>query len=273
MNRDNLSCVVYWIYGDQCVDPFVDGYVGISTIVENRLRRHKYKSRFREHITGWDILFTGTQAECKKREKQLRPRPNIGWNVAIGGTELGNAMAGVPKGSAQRAKMRNAALVRYADPAERARASAIGKAAFADIDMTGPNNSHFGKPHTEAAKELIRLRIIERGGVAGKNNPMFGRKRTEEERRRISLGVKAAGPLTPEQAKRRHENTPRGERHHAFGKPRSEETNRKNREAQLAHDWSGERNGFFGKKHSTETRRILSERARARWTAKREAVS
>jgi len=84
------------------------------------------------------------------------------------------------------------------------------------------------------------------GGIV---NPVpLGTRRSDADRAAISKGVKAAGPLTPEQRARQIANTGRGKTHPNFGKPRWI-TN-----PQLGKNQNGERNPFFGKKHSEETR-------------------
>jgi hypothetical protein len=77
------------------------------------------------------------------------------------------------KPPAQRAKMREAALRRYQDPAERERTAAVVKEALKDVDRAGPNNSHFGKAHSRESKALISRRVAERGGHGGTKNPNY----------------------------------------------------------------------------------------------------
>jgi len=78
-----------------------------------------------------------------------------------------------PKSKETREKMRVAAIARYTNPKERERTSAAVKKALRGIDRTGPNNSHFGKPHSQDAKKKISDRVKERGGHRGLRNPNF----------------------------------------------------------------------------------------------------
>lgn len=186
------SCVVYWLYNNRCICPWRHGYIGISRNWLKRLKRH----RTNRGDFQWKHFFTGSVEDCMTIERQLRPRPGIGWNEAPGG-EYGGGSA--PKKEQTRELMRQAALHRYTDPAERERTSAVVKTALKNVDRSGTNNSNYGKQTSEAAKEKMRTKIIKRGGIAGSNNPMFGRKRTEAERRAISISTKL--------------NTPRGDDH------------------------------------------------------------
>ena len=68
--------------------------------------------------------------------------------------------------------MRQAALARYADPKERERTQQAVKKAFETIDRSGPNNSRYGVKQSEATKEKIRQRALERD-MGGANNPNY----------------------------------------------------------------------------------------------------
>jgi len=191
------TCVVYWLYDETCVDPSLDGYIGITTRLSRRIYSHKQSKCFPDFKCK--ILFEGTISKCRALEYQFRSKPNIGWNVGIGGN----------KG-------------RYP-----------------------------GYHMSEAAKEKVRAKIIERGGII---NPIpKGTRRSEAERTRISAGTIAAGPLTAEQQARRTANTPRGKAHHAFGKPM------KLTNPSLGKDQNGAKNPFFGRNHSKETRQKIRE--------------
>jgi hypothetical protein len=89
--------VVYWIHLKEHTDITKDGYVGVATNFQYRMLRHSNKtikldSHFSKAIKkyGWDclvkeIVFEGTSEECFAKEKELRPKFQIGWNEAIGG--------------------------------------------------------------------------------------------------------------------------------------------------------------------------------------------
>lgn len=190
MSKKGQSWFVYWLFDERCVCPWRHGYIGVCNNLPHRLFNHRRNRRFPPNW-DWKILLTApTEAECHKVERDFRPRHNIGWNQGIGGYRSGAGLAGVPKSTEQKEKMRAAALRRYADPAERLRTQKAVKDAFKTIDRSGANNGRYGYATSEATKEKIRFKIIERGGVAGDRNPMFGRKRSRAEKKAISEGVK-----------------------------------------------------------------------------------
>ncbi len=268
------ECIGYWLYDNTCRNIYRDGYVGITTAgLANRVKGHrKYNKRLPKQFEA-RIVFEGTITECARWETKLRPRPLIGWNIARGGLEFGVAMAGVPKSRRWRAWMRKIAKARFTDPAECER---LSKAVIAGMkasghDNAGPNNGRYGKPMSARGKAKTRATIAANGGRAGKNNANYGKRWPDRRRNTLSKKMKGRDCCTAAQARRRKAHTPRGRHHPAFGKPQSEATKQKNREAQLAHDWSGARNGFYGRKHTAETKAILSAKAKARETSKKHA--
>lgn len=186
---------VYWLYDAGCADPERDGYVGCTANLAVRLHGHLFgKGKGAQDLPAdfkHRVLFFGPREEALALELELRPGKNIGWNRYRGGgrSSLGTKQsdefrqfqaasakerfAGVPKSPEQREKMRAAALARYVDPTERERTSAAVKKAKKGVDQSGANNSHFGKPHSPAAKAKISQRLKERGGHAGENNPNY----------------------------------------------------------------------------------------------------
>ena len=174
--RAPMSWVVYWLFDAKCVCPWRHGYIGISKNIRRRVIRHRYSAKHGHNDRLPDtfeiqILFRGDIRQCLALEFQMRPRPYIGWNLGIGGCLDGSMLAGVPQTMKHRERIRAAALRRYSDPAERERTKTAVKAAFKTIDRSGANNSMFGRKMSEATKEKIRAKIIERGGVSGVNNP------------------------------------------------------------------------------------------------------
>ena len=166
--------VVYWLYDERCVCIWRHGYIGVTVTLERRLWRHRNEPRtsFLPDQFEGQVLFRGHIKHCLALEKKLRPTPGIGWNRLPGGL-AGHATKGVPKSPEQREKMRQAALKRYADPAEHERTARAVKKGLKGIDRSGSNNSNFGKPVSEETKEKMRQRIVERGGVDGQNNPNY----------------------------------------------------------------------------------------------------
>lgn len=166
-----MAYIVYWLHDQTCTNPMEHGYIGVTSRQRRRIIVHRYSRRFPEFELT--VLFRGSRLACLDAEKIFRPRPYIGWNKAPGGGHESGHLRGIPKSEEQKAKMRAAALARYADPKERERTSRSVKEALEGVDRSGANNSNFGKVTSEATKEKMRQRIAERGGVDGPNNPNF----------------------------------------------------------------------------------------------------
>jgi hypothetical protein len=60
------------------------GYVGVSEDPISRWRALKTEGRVPKHAK-LAVLFEGTREQCRRWERRLRPRPNIGWNKSVGG--------------------------------------------------------------------------------------------------------------------------------------------------------------------------------------------
>ena len=63
-----------------------EGYIGITNDPKGRLQGHKDKAEWFDDRCVMTILQDGlTRQEARTIERILRPRPNIGWNKAVGG--------------------------------------------------------------------------------------------------------------------------------------------------------------------------------------------
>ncbi|MGI9392143.1 MAG: NUMOD3 domain-containing DNA-binding protein [Parvibaculales bacterium] len=74
-------------------------YIGVTIDFRKRMVKHKNRTdkhplthSIRKH--GWEkhkkeIIFEGNYKECLHREKELRPEPNMGFNIAVGGGATG----------------------------------------------------------------------------------------------------------------------------------------------------------------------------------------
>lgn len=93
--RDNIYCV-YWLRLCAHVDPFTEGYIGITKNLKERLRAHKKNKRKTHlynaiHKYGWNNIIvdvlkeTLTFEQALLIENQFRSSLNIGWNCQIGG--------------------------------------------------------------------------------------------------------------------------------------------------------------------------------------------
>ena len=90
--KDTFNCFVYWIYYPTLhTNINVEGYVGVTSNIKARFKSHKNnKSNWtvRDSIKNGAIInciFQGTENACYELEQQLRPYPNIGWNLVAGG--------------------------------------------------------------------------------------------------------------------------------------------------------------------------------------------
>jgi hypothetical protein len=84
-----MQCV-YWIHNENETDILTEGYVGISNDPQRRFEEHK--DRFG---SVKEVVFTfETRQEAKDKEAELRPRWNIGKNIAPGG-QAGNRPRGI----------------------------------------------------------------------------------------------------------------------------------------------------------------------------------
>ncbi|CAH1066827.1 Uncharacterised protein [Acinetobacter phage MD-2021a] len=96
------ECYLYWIRKKSHNDVFTDGYVGITRFPRRRLSSHNrclgsyekavtqgYSSDFINDFNSEDLVFEiincGSLYEIQEQEYLLRPRENIGYNVAVGG--------------------------------------------------------------------------------------------------------------------------------------------------------------------------------------------
>jgi len=99
--------VVYWIHTKEHKDMFHEGYIGFtSKTIEDRIASHKMNYRrfvkngsnggclklysFIKNNGGWDNIFVdviciSTKEYCLYVENSLRPLPNIGLNIRVGG--------------------------------------------------------------------------------------------------------------------------------------------------------------------------------------------
>lgn len=84
---------IYWIKKTGQTNVLTEGYVGYSNNPSRRFEEHKSaKTVVGNNIRKYSneievVVLEGFSAEedALQKEKQLRPRKNIGWNVAIGG--------------------------------------------------------------------------------------------------------------------------------------------------------------------------------------------
>jgi hypothetical protein len=89
------ECVVYWLHLPTHTDPFCEGYIGVTTNFNKRMKSHKNTpvNNYMSNVIskyGWeylcsDILHTGDENQCYAIEASYRNSFNIGWNLQAGG--------------------------------------------------------------------------------------------------------------------------------------------------------------------------------------------
>ena len=150
---------VYWIHLPEHRDVTIDGYIGIATNFEQRMFAHKscaktgknqilYKA-IRKH--GWDniikeIIVISDENYCLEMEKKLRPKERMGWNIAIGGSEItGTHLKGI-KQSEQHISNKSKALI--------GRVSGMKGKFHSKEAKEKCRIAHIGKPKSQKSKML-----------------------------------------------------------------------------------------------------------------------
>lgn len=89
---------VYWYHLSTHTDPYLEGYVGVTSQIAIRHRCHKHGRwggskvlhkafiKYGEENIICDVLhIVNTKEQAYKIESKYRPRESTGWNIAIGG--------------------------------------------------------------------------------------------------------------------------------------------------------------------------------------------
>lgn len=148
---------VYWIHLKDQWDPTEDGYIGVSNNPQRRFEEHKRTKNpmLAEGIKNpeviMDILFVGSYECALLRERCFRPRPNMGWNINIGGKAPPN-QRGIKK-SLETRKLMSENNVGF---------SGRKHSDETKEKMRKAHQSIPGRPHTEETKkklsEIVKLR-------------------------------------------------------------------------------------------------------------------
>lgn len=125
-----MTIYIYWVHYPDHNDPLTEGYIGVSSDPTRRFRKHK-RSSHNNKVKGaiskgaiQTILYEFDSYDNAYRvEESLRPLPNIGWNIAIGG--LGGSFKDSGWCSERNRK-------RYLDPNERSKTAEANRKRFED---------------------------------------------------------------------------------------------------------------------------------------------
>ena len=166
----DFSYMLYWIHSDQETDIYTQGYVGITKDLTRRLKEHRRRPNFLEQRSV-DIMLYGDKNFCKDLENSLRPKRNIGLNIAEGGSLPPN-VRGIKRSLETRQKQSaNNIGFRGKQHSEETK-----------LKMKLARQGRPGKPHTEETKQNLRQIAKARTYPNG----MLGRRHSEETKRIIS---------------------------------------------------------------------------------------
>jgi predicted GIY-YIG superfamily endonuclease len=85
--------LVYWIHYKDHVDPYNEGYIGVTNNLERRLKEHSeirskchhVKNRINNGAIISVLHHISSVEEALALEIEYRPKENIGWNICRGG--------------------------------------------------------------------------------------------------------------------------------------------------------------------------------------------
>jgi len=165
--------LIYWIHSDKETNIETQGYVGITKNLPRRLKEHRRKPNFLDNRTV-DVFLYGDKLYCKQIEKSLRPKRNIGLNIAEGGGLPPN-VKGIKRSNETKAKMK-ANMVGFRDR----RHTDETKAKMREAIRT---------PHKHT--EITKKRLSEIAKNRTTPNSMLGKKHSPETIEKIRAKAKA----------------------------------------------------------------------------------
>lgn len=165
--------LIYWIHDELDTDIETQGYVGITKNLKRRLREHNIRSNFLVNRIV-QIFLCGEKEYCKLIEKQLRPKKNIGLNIAAGG--------GIPPDQTGIKKSNKTKLL-----ISQNNVGMKGRLHTEETKqkMRESHKNQQGKPHTLETKKKLSEIAKQR-----KFNPMTGRNHSNYTRQLISQKLK-----------------------------------------------------------------------------------
>jgi len=183
-----MKAVVYWIRHKDHINPYEEGYIGVTVNFDRRIKSHfrfaEKQKHLNEHLqknllsdnTKIDILYEGEEDFSYEIEKHYRPNLCIGWNLAKGGGEGGVTRTGYKLSEEFRDKRRSSML------GNKIASGNKGKTKSED-HRKKISQSSIGRPKTKEQKKK-------------QSEAMIGRNLTNEHRDKIrqSLLGKKRGP-------------------------------------------------------------------------------
>lgn len=158
---------VYWIYNEECVSPETCGYIGVTYDPDSRFRSHQKKNKKIPNDSKIMILFEGTREECFQREYNYRPKANIGWNNAVGGSHgwrLGFTHSDETK-TKMKAKWTDERKEEHIERLKTHNHKLRGqKRPKQTLAISGEKNGMFGQHHSEESK--MKMSIARKGRPA-----------------------------------------------------------------------------------------------------------
>ncbi|PWT74304.1 MAG: hypothetical protein C5B60_06840 [Chloroflexi bacterium] len=194
---------VYWLHFAEHSDPKTEGLIGVACYLQSRIGAHRREPNCKVPSDFLvTILHRGTAQECFALEAQLRPTPNIGWNILAGGY-IGGRGAHPPYRHDKKTRrwMSQSAKERANTPKGRKH---MRKAALA---LNGAG--WIGRKHKDSSKQIIsrkaktrcrtpegrkRMRRMALRLGRGKDHPIYGLIRSAEIRAKISASKKGRRP-------------------------------------------------------------------------------
>lgn len=145
---------VYWLHLSDQTDPYTQGYIGV-TFSPNQRFKHHLKTRRVPIESQMSILYEGDRKNCFQKEREYRPKPGIGWNLAVGGSH------GWKYGFIHSNKTRQKLKKAWTKSRKRRHSRWMSETAHLrkgiphpaqSVAISGKSNGMFGRHHTDKSK-------------------------------------------------------------------------------------------------------------------------